>query len=46
MVEYWNTGTMGYGIMRYWENGNICRSHAAKMDNIISNPVFHLSNIP
>jgi len=49
MVECWNDGIMGSGIMQCWVNGKICVDDKIKMANILLKtnlPVFHYSIIP
>jgi len=49
MVECWNNGIMGSGIMQYWVNGKICVDDKIEMANILLKtnlPVFHYSIIP
>jgi hypothetical protein len=35
MVECWNIGKMGLGILQYWVNGKIVLRIKSKMDNIL-----------
>jgi len=35
MVEYWNIGKMGFGILAGWVNGVIVLTIKLKMDNIL-----------
>jgi hypothetical protein len=35
MVEYWNIGKMGFGILEGWVNGVIVLTIKLKMDNIL-----------
>jgi hypothetical protein len=35
MVEYWNIGKMGFGILEDWVNGVIVLTIKLKMDNIL-----------
>jgi hypothetical protein len=35
MVEYWNIGKMGFGILGGWANGIIVLTIKLKMDNIL-----------
>jgi hypothetical protein len=35
MVECWNIGKMGLGILQDWENGKIRLAIKFKMDNIL-----------
>jgi hypothetical protein len=46
MVECWNIGIMGLGILQYWVNSE--NRHDLKLKWTISfeNPVFHRSPIP
>ncbi|OEU64532.1 MAG: hypothetical protein BBJ57_11625 [Desulfobacterales bacterium PC51MH44] len=49
MMECWNNGIMGSGIIQYWVNGKICVDVKFKMANILIKtnlPVFHYSIIP
>ena len=51
MVEYWNIGKMGFGILEDWVNGVIVLTIKLKMDNILQKthdsiiPQFHYSMI-
>jgi hypothetical protein len=49
MLESWNIGKMGLGILQYWVNDKIRHDFKVKMDNFILKPnipYFHYSIIP
>jgi len=49
MLECWNIGKMGFGILSCWVNGNNRFGDKIKMDNILLKttiPSFHYSIIP
>jgi hypothetical protein len=35
MVECWNNGIMGLGILQYWVTGNMHLEDKVKIDNIL-----------
>jgi len=46
MVEYWNIGKMGLGVLQYWVNGKIRNVVKFKIDGIHLKPTipsFHYS---
>lgn len=49
MVEYWNIGEMGLGILQYWIHSKIHIYVKFKIDNFLLKPTipsFHYSIIP
>jgi len=51
MMECWNSGIMGFGIMEYWADGKICVDEKIKngyspFENQHSSlPLFHYSMV-
>jgi hypothetical protein len=47
MVECWNIGKMGLGILQYWVNGPpMAERYSLKWIITFENPLFHRSTIP
>jgi hypothetical protein len=49
MVECWNIGILGLGILSYWLNGNIRLDLNVRTDKILQKPIippFHYSIVP
>jgi hypothetical protein len=44
MLEYWNIGKMGFGILKCWVNGKNRLDDKIKTDNILKKPLFHHSH--
>jgi len=46
MLEYWNNGKMGFGILQCWAIGSVRFDNQIKLTKSFQKPIFHHSAIP